>query len=86
MSGRPRRSPPLVFKAKVAVAAITGGKTMVELAKEFDVHPDQIEQWPEQLPEGATVVFGEAPKTEPEPVIDVKPLYAKVGDRSQRRH
>jgi transposase len=46
----------------VAVAAIKGEKTLIELAQEFDVHPNQIKQWRDQLLEGATGVFGAAPK------------------------
>jgi transposase len=75
---RPNHSP--AFKAKVAVAGIKGEKTMFELAQEFDVHPNQIKQWRDQLVEGATGVFGEAPKAEPEPTIDVKTLHAKIGE------
>jgi hypothetical protein len=32
------------------------------------------------LSQGATGVFGEAPKAEPEPTIDVKTLHAKIGE------
>ena len=39
---------------------------------------NQIKQWRDQLLEGATGVFGDAPKTEPEPTIDVKTLHAKI--------
>ena len=80
MARRPRRNHSPAFKAKVAVAAIKGEKTMIELAQEFDVHPNQIKQWRDQLLEGATGVFGEAPKAEPEPIIDVKTLHAKIGE------
>ena len=80
MARRPRRNHNPAFKAKVAVAAIKGEKTMIELSQEFDVHPNQIKQWRDQLLEGATGVFGEAPKAEPEPTIDVKTLHAKIGE------
>jgi len=41
---------------------------------------NQIKQWRDQLLEGATGVFGAAPKSEAEPVIDVKTLHAKIGE------
>ena len=37
----------------MAVAAIKGTKTLIELAQDFDVHPNQIKRWRDQLPEGA---------------------------------
>ncbi|OWJ96414.1 hypothetical protein CDV54_06370 [Paracoccus yeei] len=42
------------------------------------VHPNQIKQWRDQLLEGATGVFGEASKADPEPSIDMKNLHAKI--------
>ena len=80
MARRPRRNHRPAFKAKVAVAAIRGEKTLIALAQDFDVHANRIRQWRDQLPEGAAGVFGEAPKAEPEPVIDVKTLHAKIRD------
>ena len=80
MTRRPRRNHSPAFKAKVTVAAIKGEKTLIELAQDFDVHPNQIKQWRDQLLDGATGVFGEAPKTDPEPAIDVKTLHAKIGE------
>ena len=80
MTRRPRRNHSPAFKAKVAVAAIKGEKTMIELAQDFDVHPNQIKQWRDQLLEGATGVFGDIPKAEAEPTIDVKTLHAKIGE------
>ena len=66
----------------MAVATIRGEKTLIELAQDFDVAPNQIKQWRGQLLEGATGVFGDSLKAEPEPepVIDVKTLHAKTGE------
>ena len=44
MSRRPRRNHTAAFKAKVAVAAIKGEKTLSELAEQFEVHANQITQ------------------------------------------
>ncbi len=80
MTRRPRRNHSPAFKAKVAVAAIKGEKTLAELAQQFDVHPNQITQWRAQLLEGASGVFGEAAKAEAAPAVDVKTLHAKIGE------
>ena len=52
MTRRARRNHSPAFKAKVAVAAIKGEKTLTELAQQFDVHVNQITQWKAQLLEG----------------------------------
>jgi len=52
MTKRPRRNHSPAFKAKVALAAIKGEKTLAELAEQFDVHPNQITTWRSQLLEG----------------------------------
>lgn len=62
MARRPRRNNSRVCKAKVAIAAIKSEKTLIELAQDFDVHPNQIKQWRDQLLEGATGVFGDGRK------------------------
>lgn len=80
MSRRPRRNHSPAFKAKVALAAIRGEKTMSELAEQFDVHPNQISTWREQLLEGASGVFDSGEKADAAaPAIDVKSLHAKIG-------
>ena len=80
MTRRPRRNHTPAFKAKVALAALRGEKTLAELAQQFDVHANQITQWRSQLLEGAADVFGEA-RTEPSvPIVDVKTLHAKIGE------
>lgn len=58
MTKRTRRNHPPAFKAKVAVAAIKGDKTLGELAQLYDVHPNQMTTWKGQLLEGAAGVFG----------------------------
>ena len=45
MSRRPRRNHTPAFKAKVALAAIKGDRTLAQLAEQFDVHPNQITSW-----------------------------------------
>ena len=81
MTKRTRRNHRPVFKAKVALAAVKGEKTLAELAQQFDVHPNQITTWRGQLLEGAAGVFGLDCHAEPaEPAIDVKTLHAKIGE------
>ncbi|WP_165909519.1 IS3 family transposase [Shinella sp. JR1-6] len=81
MTRRPRRNHSPAFKAKVALAAIRGEQTLVELSQQFDVHANQIKQWKDQLLEGATGVFGDETKAEPTgPTVDVKTLHAKIGE------
>jgi transposase len=58
MSKRPRRNHAPAFKAKLALAAIKGDRTLAELAEQFDVHPNQITSWKAQLEGGAADVFG----------------------------
>ncbi len=81
MTKRPRRNHSPDFKAKVAVAAIRGEKTLIELSQQFDVHPNQIKQWKDLLLEGASGVFGDEAKSAPAaPTVDVKTLHAKSGE------
>lgn len=78
MKRRSRRNHSAAFKAKVALAAIRGERTLAELAKQFDIHPNQITDWKNQLLQRAADVFGDTGKREA-PDVDVKTLHAKIG-------
>lgn len=81
MSKRPRRNHSPAFKAKVALAAVKGEKTLAELAQQFDVPPNQITTWRSQLLEGAAGVFGsDSASGTAEPPVDVKMLHARIGE------
>ena len=81
MTKRTRRNHTPAFKAKVALAAMKGEKTLAELAQHFDVHPNQITQWRSQLLEGAAGLFGaDRGETKAAPSVDLKALHAKIGE------
>jgi transposase len=81
MQRRSRRNHTAAFKAKVALAAIKGDRTLAQLAEQFDVHPNQITSWKAQLESGAADVFGlGGGNASAQPAVDVKSLHAKIGE------
>ena len=81
MQRRPRRNHTPAFKAKVALAAIKGDRTLAQLAELFDVHPNQITSWKALLEEGAADVFGPGGGNgAAQAAVDVKSLHAKIGE------
>ena len=77
MVKRPRRNHGAAFKAKVALEAIKGEQTLVELAERFEVHHNQITKWKKELMQRAEEVFAKDKKTEEGP--SVKEFQAKIG-------
>ena len=80
MTKRTRRNHNPAFKARVALAALKGEKTLADLAQQFDVHVNQITQWRSQLLDGAAGVFDHGKAEAVTPAIDLKSLHAKIGE------
>ena len=80
MSKRPRRNHAPAFKAKVALDALKGEQTLVELSQRYQVHPNQITEWKRQLLEHAEDVFSKGKRVDQGP--SVKDLHAKIGQLS----
>jgi transposase-like protein len=78
MKGKRRRHDP-EFKARVALEAIKGVKTIQEIAKDFDIHPVQVSEWKKTMANNAASVFGSgADRAERER----DRLHAKIGQQA----
>jgi transposase-like protein len=77
---RPRKQYSADLKAKIAVEAIKGQRTMQELASHYGVHPSQVTQWKKQLLESASEIFssGRDHATEADEEMKAE-LYQQVG-------
>ena len=84
MSKRKNHAP--AFKAKVALLALSGAKTIAELSSEFSVHQTQIHRWVKQLKESATGIFsGEIRTEEAKKEKELHELHAKIGQLTVER-
>jgi len=82
---RKRRNHSSAFKAKVALAAIKGDRTMAELSEQFDVHANQIQDWRRRLVQEADAVFGRAQRQREYNDEKVKELHEKIGQLTMER-
>lgn len=71
------------FKAQVAVEALKGDQTVVEIAQRYGIHPTLVNQWKKRLLESAPLVFDKSEGKEPE--VDVNVLYRKIGQLEVER-
>jgi transposase-like protein len=70
-----------VFKARVALEALKGVKTVQQIAKEFDVHPVQVTDWKKRLSAQAESVFETArDKHQEDFSIEREVLHSKIGE------
>ena len=83
MKAKRRRHDP-EFKARVALEALKGVKSIQQIAKDFEVHPVQVSEWKKTMTEGASEVFGPGiRKTEVEDFDrERSQLHAKIGEQA----
>lgn len=78
--GKPRKRHSAEFKAKVALEAYRGLKTAQQLARDYTVHPTQINQWKKQLRDGVASLFRRGQGTaEASQEAELTALYEKIG-------
>jgi len=72
------------FKAKVAIEALQERETISELAKKYNLHPNQISRWKKEFLDRAPEVF-EKPSKDKKDETDLEKLYAKIGHLEMER-
>jgi transposase-like protein len=73
------------FKAQVAMAALSGEKTLAELAAEYGVHPTMISTWKQELVKRAGELFERGAKTAADPQKTIDRLHQKIGQLQVER-
>jgi len=83
---RKRRNHAPGFKAKVALTALREEKTIKELARQYEVHPNQIQEWKKRLLENAESVFEQGGDRRKQDIAkNIKELHAKIGELTMER-
>jgi len=78
--GSTRKRYDAIFKAKVALEAIKGERTISEIASECGVHPNQIAKWKKQLLEEVPEIFSKGRKQNKRKTEDLESeLYKQIG-------
>lgn len=80
-----RRTHSPALKAKVALAAVRGDKTVTELAQQFQVHPNQIQTWKKQLLDSAAEIFQKGSAQATDQSATIKELHAKIGQLAMEK-
>ena len=81
MKAKRRRHDP-EFKARVALEALKGTKTIQQIAKDFDVHPVQVSEWKKTMTAGAAAAFGAGAGKGGEEDFERERLHAKIGQQA----
>jgi transposase len=81
---KPRRNHSAAFKARVALEAIRGEKTVAEIAAHHEVHPTQVTSWKNQVLEHLADVFGGA-TTNGDGRERIRELHEKIGELTVER-
>jgi transposase/putative transposase len=70
------------YKARVALEALKGVKTIQEIAKEYKIHPVQVSEWKKIMIEGAAGAFspGRGRTAEEDFDRERRKLQAKIGE------
>ena len=77
---RQRRRYSADWKAKVALEAIKGQRTVQEIASHYEVHPTLVTQWKKQLLEGAAEIFSNGKRVAADSDEELKAeLYQQIG-------
>jgi len=82
---RKRRNHSPGFKAKVALAVVRGDRTLAELAEQYEVHPNQIQDWKKRLLGNAEQLFENGSRSCKDSEAEIKELHAKIGELTMER-